>query len=265
MSPPLNELLDCAVAAARAAGLYALANKDRRSEVEVSTRHDLKLRLDGECQAIATSVILEHYPGHAVLGEEDEVHDQAGPGTSVEWVIDPIDGTVNYYHGLPLWCCSIAARVNGDSIAGVVYEPEADHLYSATRDDAAKMNGAPIEVSVVDRMEHAVFLTGLNQKVEGDASKHQAVQAVSNQAQKTRVLGSAALDMCRVAAGHAEIYWEAGIYTWDMAAASLIVRQAGGKTCTLKKLDEPHRLSFLATNAHLHERAREAIRNATEG
>lgn len=260
MHPPLDELLDCAIAAARTAGSHALQHADRRTDIDKATRHDIKLHLDRECQEAATAVIQQRYPSHAILGEEDAEPQNPPADTSLEWVIDPIDGTVNFFHGLPIWCSSVAVRSAEQSLAGVVFAPESDLIYAATADTPSTVNNVPIQVSGVDQIDEALLLTGLNQKHDGDLLVFDAVQTLSERVRKTRVLGAAALDMCRVAQGHAEAYWEAGIYTWDIAAAELIVRQAGGRTTTLKKLPEPHRMSFLATNSLLHDAFKDIIR-----
>lgn len=271
MQSSLNDLLDCAIEAARAAGSHATENPYRRTDIDSSTAHDIKLHLDRECQEIATEVILSRFPDHNILGEEDSpeaVNSKSEIGnqkSSLEWVIDPIDGTVNFFHGLPLWCSSVAVRLKGESLAGAVFAPESDLLYTATTECASTVNGEPIHVSEIDRVDEAMLLTGLNLKKDGDVSVFDTVRMLSETFRKTRILGSAALDMCRVASGQAEAYWEAGIYTWDIAAAELIVRQAGGRTCVIEQLGEPHRVSFMATNDRLHGAFRDLLKASAQG
>lgn len=255
---PLDELLDCAMIAATAAGRHALDNAHRRTEALSITRHDIKLRLDVECQAVATHKIHSRYPGAAILGEEDlpSVLDEnisSRNESGLEWVIDPIDGTVNFYHGLPLWCCSVAARRDNASLVGVVYAPELEVLYAATKESTATANDEPIHVSDVSTLENSLFLTSLNQKLDTDALLGDMISRISTSVRKTRVLGTAALDICRVAHGQADAYWEPGNYIWDVAAARLIVQQAGGSSSVLHTHPEPHRISFLATNGTLHK------------
>ena len=259
MNYSLSELLDCAVVAATAAGRHALSNSHRRTEALSITRHDIKLKLDVECQTVATNEIQSRYPGAAILGEEDAPSafddDKASTGdnSELEWVIDPIDGTVNFYHGLPLWCCSIAARRDDKSLVGVVFAPELDALYTATKETPATVNDVPIHVSDASTLETSLFLTSLNQKLDTDTPLDEMISRISDSVRKTRVLGAAALDICRVAHGQADAYWEPGNYIWDVAAAGLIVQQAGGSASVLHTHDDPHRISYLATNGLLHE------------
>ena len=137
--PPMNveptpqELLSCAVAAASAAGRHAYDNLSRRGSTLLNARHDVKLELDVECQRVAETVIRSRFPDHALLGEEDpEDRPEDLASGRLQWVIDPIDGTINFFHGLPHWCCSVAVRRGGDSLAGAVYAPVMDELYTAT-------------------------------------------------------------------------------------------------------------------------------------
>ena len=249
--PPLPELLKCAHQAAMAAGTHAFSNRHRRGEVMKSFDHDVKLKLDFECQEIATGVITSHYPDAHILGEEDS-HAAATPADLVEWVIDPIDGTVNFSHGLPIWCTSVAARWNGESVAGVIYAPALDQVFAATRETATTCNGDPIKVSSVRELSQAMILMGIYQHAASDPPALPIVTHIAKQVQKVRAFGSAALDMCHVACGAAEAYWEPGIYVWDMAAAGLIATQAGGRTEVLEDRGN-HRLSYLVTNGALHE------------
>ena len=261
MQYSIPDLLDCAVGAATAAGRHALGNSQRRKDALSITRHDIKLKLDVECQNVAVGMIHSRYPGAVVLGEEDQPTDRAhSDGVSansewseLEWVIDPIDGTVNFYHGLPLWCCSIAARKAGKSLVGVVFAPELDVLYTATIETPSTANDKPIHVSDTSTIADALFLTSLNQKLDTDLSANDVLMHISGKVRKTRVLGAAALDICRVAQGQADAYWEPGNYTWDVAAAGLIARQAGGTVGALHMHQEPHRMSYLATNGLLYE------------
>lgn len=251
-------LLEIAVAAARAAGGHALANRTRRMETDQVSAHDVKLKLDRECQAIAENSIRERQPKHAILGEETADGTSSPADSSYLWIIDPIDGTVNFSHGLPFWCCSVAVRFHGNTIAGAVYAPQFDELYTAAVGQRSECNGHPLQVSGRVRLSQSLVMTGLDQKVGPTLERYEIFRAIADSAQKARVMGVAALDMCRVASGQAEGYFEAGIYTWDIAAASLIVEQAGGLTETIAEAGG-HRLLFLATNGHIHGELRDLI------
>lgn len=258
----IDALLDTAILATRAAGRYAAKRRDRRTEVAAITAHDVKLLLDVESQAVAERVIRGRYPDHRILGEETAPNSPARePGDHYEWIIDPIDGTVNFSHGLPFWCCSIAVHRGGRVLAGAVFAPDFGDLYCAARGLPATLNGRPLRVSSVATLGQALIMTGVEQKTSIRARRPRIFQAISNNTQKTRVMGCAAVDICRVAAGQADGYFESGIYTWDVAAAGLIVEQAGGRIETLTD-NGRHRLAFMATNGRIHAPLRRLILQA---
>lgn len=255
MTPTPSQLLETAVKAARSAGLHALDNRHRRNETVMVAAHDVKLKLDLECQAIALDVVRTDFPTHAILAEEsaDKGQPADDPHRSpYTWIIDPIDGTVNFTHGLPWWCCSVAVTLDGTTVAGAVFAPAFDELFTAARGAHSHCNGRPLSVSAVATMKDAMVLTGLDQKMSTRMPRLSLFRDIADTVQKARVMGAAALDMCRVAAGQAEGYFESGIYTWDVAAASLIVEMAGGKAETLAH-PSPHQLMHMATNGAIHD------------
>ena len=249
--PSVRDYLDVAVAAARAAAGHAVRNRHRRHEVLARARHDVKLNLDVEAQDAAMQPIRARFPGHAILGEEGAGDAGGAAGTPYEWVIDPIDGTVNFSHGLPLWCSSVALRRNGRTIAGAVWAPDMNELYTASEDEPARLNGNPIRVSSVDRPEHAVVFTGLAKDIDPTFHPFALFERLTLGTQKTRIMGVAALDICHVACGQGDGYFEAGIYIWDIAAASLVVERAGGRSEVLREMPG-NRLFFLASNGLIH-------------
>lgn len=266
MTPDINPLLDCAVAAARKAGDHALANRDRRREANSVSPHDIKLKLDVECQAIAEGVIRNTFPDHAILGEEDPRTGTAAetpkfdPDT-VRWVIDPIDGTVNFAHGLPRWCCSIGVLQGERPVAGAIYAPVLGKLYTATHESDAMCNGEPIHVSDTATLKQSIVMTGVDRHRDGSVPPLAVFTALADTVQRPRIMGVAALDMCYVAEGGGDGYIETGIFLWDIAAATLIVEQAGGKTEILKH--EPgHRLQCLASNGHIHAELKDVVLRA---
>lgn len=251
MPPNFDALLECAVSAARAAGDHALSNYNRRHEVAERFAHDVKLRLDSESQRKAEAMIHRRFPDHRILGEESAV-EGLPPGSAPLWIIDPIDGTVNFQHGLPLWCSSVAVQVEGRVVAGAVYLPEMKECYTAGLETPALCNDKPIHVSGTSAMSESLVLTGLSKNMALHPYTAQVVEAISHQVQKVRIMGSAAVDICHVACGKAEGYVETGIYLWDIAAAGLIAERAGAKTEMLEQLGEI-RLRYLCTNGLIHE------------
>lgn len=253
---PLDDLLACAVEAATQATGHAVANRHRRHEVAAAFDHDLKLDLDSECQTRAEGVIRAAFPDHAVLAEEDL--DDAGT-SPYRWIVDPIDGTVNFSHGLPLWCCAVAAQHKGETVAGCVLGPDVDQCFTATVAAPAACNGTPISVSDVARLDRAMITTGLDDLTVRGYRRRELLARLAQSAQKVRIMGCAALDMCRVALGQVDGYFEAGVYDWDVEAAGLVTRQAGGKAEVLRRLDLPHQVSYVASNGQIHDALRERV------
>jgi myo-inositol-1(or 4)-monophosphatase len=247
--PPLDVLLDCAVLAARAAGDHARRHSARRTERHAETAHDVKLVLDRESQLRAAEAIHSRYPDHPILGEEIS-HDR--DPEQPRWIVDPIDGTVNFSHGWPLWCTAVAVEHGGRTLAGAVYAPELDELYTARAGEPALLNGRPLAVSSIDRLADALIQTDTNKEPFDFPVGAALYGALLNRAQKTRVTGSAALDICRVARGCAEGYTALGIYPWDTAAAALILEQSGGRFEVIEQLDHG-RFRAVASNGRVHE------------
>lgn len=259
-----NRLLECAREAAQAAGDHAHRNLHRRTDALVRTAHDVKLRLDVESQARAEAVIRSRFPGHAILGEEDTGPGSDGGDAEILWVVDPIDGTVNFSHGMPFWCTSIAALSRGRTLAGVVYAPALQQRYEATLGGGASCNGEPLRVSAVADLKDAIIMTGLDRNLSPALPPLALFHATGLAAQKARVMGSAAIDVCRVATGQADGYFEAGIYLWDIAAGRLIVEEAGGRTAVLREFGG-NRLSFAATNGLIHDAYVAVLEGAMRG
>ncbi len=251
--PSNKQLLDVCVEAARSAGSHALKNIHRNGEVAQRFDHDVKLVMDSECQRIAESIIHQHFPDHAILGEEGIIASQH----AFEWVIDPIDGTANYMRNLPSWCCSIAVRCDSEFLAGCVFVPVLNECYTATVDGPALCNGKPIHPSEVATLKNATLFTGLTKDIDERAIAFFGDTA--RQVHKIRIIGTAAIDVCHVACGRSDGYFEAGLYLWDIAAAGLIAERAGA-LCTAYPRDEEHGLRFLCTTALIHPAARKLVK-----
>jgi len=243
-----QQLKDTAIAAVRAAGEHALTNRNRRHEISEGFAHDVKLQLDLECQAIAEKTILAAFPDHFILGEEGS----AGVADAeYVWIIDPIDGTVNFHHGLAQWCSSIAVQHKKETVAGAVFAPMLNELFSATIDTPAECNGTIIHCSHVSDAAKALALTGVSKKVDTNPDAFPQFERLCRAVRKVRLMGAAALDICHVAAGQADVYVETSIFLWDVAAAGLIARRAGALTAKHHHTDV--HLSYICTNSHLLE------------
>ncbi len=255
MIPSATVLHTVAQQAARCAGEHVLTCLARRNDTVQVLRHDIKHKLDLEAQQAATATIRAAFPDHAILGEET-AHAPL-PDTAVRWVIDPIDGTINFTHGLPIWCCSVAAQVNEQTVAGAVFAPELGLLFEAQAGGPARCNGRLIRVSGTDRLDQALVHTGADRD---DLSKNsfRFFNRLAELAQRPRIMGAAALDICWVAAGMADAYFESGIYIWDMAAAGLILTCAGG-TCEVLQAYPHYKMAVLASNGNLQPPLRNTL------
>lgn len=225
MTPDYSSELNVAVDAARVAGEFLRQRFEAPKSVNAESAHDLKLQLDKDTQQLITDRLRAAFPAYSVLGEEGETG-----LTSAEsvWIVDPIDGTVNYFYGIPLFCVSIALQVRGRLVLGCVYDPMRDECFTAIAGAEPCLNGCSIAVSARQRMAEAIVFIGHGRH---DGSGEVGVRRfahISAQVRKVRILGSAALTICYIAAGRFDAYIENRINLWDFAAARVILECAGG-------------------------------------
>ena len=189
---------------------------------------DLVTSVDLEVERMCRDTIAERFPGHGVLAEELENDIQQTDGRHC-WVFDPVDGTVNYAHGLPLFCSCLALEVDGRPEVAAVLDPTRPELFTAERGVGAWLDGAPLRVSNADAMLDAMLCTGFPYDVHETLDEVVGLfGAFVSRARAVRRLGSAALDLCYVAAGRFDGFWEQRLHPWDLSAASLVVEEAGG-------------------------------------
>jgi myo-inositol-1(or 4)-monophosphatase len=246
--------LDLAIAAARAAGELIGRAFGVQHEAEHKGRIDLVTAYDRRSEALIRDMLLPGLPGSVFLGEE------SGGGLlgSTEqpcWVVDPIDGTTNFARGYPFFAVSIGLVEAGVRRLGVVYNPVLDELFTGVRGEGARLNGAPIRVSAAGEIDSALVASGFPYDVgETDADNSREWRAVTRRALSMRCDGCASLDLCYVAAGRLDAYWELDIEPWDVAAGSLIVEEAGGR---VSRVDgSAWRLGnrgIAATNGRIHD------------
>jgi len=219
-------LLITAREAAQAAGGFIRGHFEKELNVDAAEAHDIKLELDRRSQALIESMVLGIFPDHAIYGEEGMRGD---PNAADQWIIDPIDGTVNFFYGIPHFAISIAHRRDGVITTGVIYDPMRDELWEASR-AAGKvtLNGRPIRVSSRKKLSDAIVSIGVS-KTEAAIEKGLPILGdMMRSARKTRMMGSAALDIAYVAGGRLDAYIESQISLWDIAAGALMVELAGG-------------------------------------
>ena len=224
----MQALLNTAVQAARRAGDTAMRYVQRLDELKVrsKSRNEFVTQVDLAAEQAIIEKIRDRHPDHGILGEETG---RQG-GEEVVWIIDPLDGTTNYVHGFPMFAVSIGVQVKGRMEAGVVYDPSRQELFTAVRGSGAQLDGRRIRVNPKTPLEGALIGTGFPYR-ENDRWMEQYInqfRAVMNVAGDVRRPGSAALDLSYLAAGRMDGFWEFGLQIWDIAAGSLILREAGG-------------------------------------
>jgi myo-inositol-1(or 4)-monophosphatase len=226
----LKTALAVSIKAARAAGQVMHANWHKPKRVNSAEAHDIKLELDVRCQALIEKILAAAFPEIPVLGEEGNTGD-----TSAEyrWVIDPIDGTVNYYFGLPHAATSIALQHRGESVVGVIYDPFTDEIWTTTKGQPTRLNGKIVRVSNRTKIEDCIIAMGFSKSQDNLEKSLPHMIQISRRAKKMRIMGSAALELVYVASGRLDAYVERTINLWDVAAGSLLVENAGGEFYTV--------------------------------
>ena len=221
----MKQYLNAAEKAALAAGNLLSQNFQRQKRVTAVAAHDIKLEIDVQAQELIGKLLLEEFPAHALYGEEGIVGDQS---SDHQWIVDPLDGTVNYFYGIPHFCVSIALRRRKEIVVGAIYDPIRNEMWTGQRGEVSKLNGTPIHVSDRAQLAEAVISIGLAKTGETINTNFPLLKQMIHRVRKCRILGSAALDLAYVACGRFDAYIETGISLWDIAAGSLLVENAGG-------------------------------------
>ncbi len=247
-------MLNVAVEAAREAGRFLKLNvgKVRSVEVKQGEERNLVSEIDRGAEAKIISIIQRHYPQHAILAEESG--GSLAPA-DVRWIIDPLDGTTNFLHGVPIFCVSIGIERKGELVAGVVYDPNLDELFTAEKGAGAFLNGRRLKVSSSSSLADSLLVTGFPYNITanpGNTVEHFVHFLMA--ARGVRRLGSAALDLSYVAAGRFDGFWEVSLNPWDMAAGALFIQEAGGKISDMR--GNPlsiYQKTVLASNGTIHD------------
>lgn len=253
----MDDLLLDAIDIARNAGrtIRPYFRSDRLDIHSKLNEADIVTAADKASEAIIVKSIKHLYPSHSILSEEmgAENHD-----SEYRWVIDPLDGTTNFSAGIPIFAVSIGIEHNGTPIVGVVYDPVLDELFTAVKGQGAFLNGTPIHVKGNDRLDRAVVSTGF--PVDKDVNPDNNLDNVARVlplVRGMRRLGSAAMDICYVAAGFTDAYWEMNLHEWDVAAALLILDEAGGESYRFR---DNRNISVIASDRNLMRQLKELIR-----
>jgi myo-inositol-1(or 4)-monophosphatase len=250
------QYLDTAIELARSAGDILKHYAGRDKQVELKGRANLVTVADKESEQDIIRGIRERYPGHAILAEESGALLAAEPASAaVRWIIDPLDGTTNFAHGYPFYCVSIGVEENGAMVCGAVYDPVRDEMYGAARGRGAFCNGVRLEVSATTRLPDALLITGFPYNFRDRLETvMQQFRAFLVESRAVRRGGSAALDLCYLAAGRLDGFWELDLQPWDTAAGQVIAEEAGARITDFGGAPfSPFKKEILASNGRLHE------------
>jgi len=228
----MDPIVNIGIKAARRAGQFIVRYLDRLEQVSVEKkgRRDFVSEIDRMAEQDIIDTIHHAYPSHSILAEESG-STEGETKEEFEWVIDPLDGTTNFLHGHPHFCVSLGVRKNGVVHHAIIFDPLRDELFTATRSKGAQLNGRRMRTSGKSSLDEALVASGfpLRDLTKLDPSMR-ILRAVLPKVSDVKVSGSAALDLAYVACGRLDGYWESGLKAWDMAAGSLLVREAGGLT-----------------------------------
>ena len=253
--------LATAVEAVIHAGDVQLARVGEQQRIEKKGTIDLVTETDREIERQFRSLIAGRFPSHEVLGEEFSPAADRERVPEFCWLFDPIDGTTNFAHGLPIFCASLALEINGEAVAAAVYDPNRRELFTAERGSGAWLNGVPLHVTSETNLIDSLLCTGFPYDVQQKPDELVGLFAhFLGVSRAVRRLGSAAIDLCYVAAGRLDGFWEMHLAPWDIAAGSLIVAEAGGRVTSIDGTRfGSRRGNVLASNGPIHEQMMQAI------
>lgn len=255
------EFLKTAKTAALKAGGILRENINSSRSISYKGEINLVTEMDRRSEQVIVETILSSFPGHGILAEEEARVDN---GSEFRWIIDPLDGTTNYAHGYPCFSVSIALEAAGEVIVGVVYDPMRNELFSAIKGGGAYLNERRIMVSKTNRLIHSLLATGFPyDRATSNENNLAYFIALLMASQEVRRDGSAALDLCYVAAGRFDGFWELKLQPWDVAAGSLIVLEAGGKVTNIAgNVFDMHDRVVVASNGLIHDQMIEMLKGA---
>jgi myo-inositol-1(or 4)-monophosphatase len=247
----MENFLSAAIEIAREAGALLNGRFERPHEISYKRPMDIVTEADRRSEALITGRLREIFPSHSIVAEEGGNYKS---NSDYCWYVDPLDGTTNFAHGFPVFCVSLGLALRDEVIAGVIYDPTRDELYTAERGSGAFRNGQPLRVSRIDALSEGLLATGFPPHSTDHERNLQYYFHFTRVSHGVRRAGSAALDLCTVAAGRFEGFWELKLNPWDKAAGVLMVTEAGGQITDLS--GGPFNLladEIFASNGLVHE------------
>ena len=248
----IDGIREVALRAAKEAGAIIRQGLEQARTIEYKGEKNLVTDIDRRSEEVIATLVRRELPGHSLMSEEGT---RLQGDSGYRWFVDPLDGTTNYAHGYPCFCVSIGVEKDGEMIYGVVYDPSLEELFTAQRGEGAFLNGKRLHVSAVSRLSDALLATGFPPDV-ANAQENNLNHFINfiKRAQAVRRPGSAVLDLCYVAAGRFDGFWELRLNPWDVAAGALMVREAGGRVTDLQgqslSLSRPR---IVASNSVIHD------------
>ncbi len=267
MTPPDPRFLATAVEIVLRAGEIQQHRRHTGFRIDKKGTIDLVTEVDLECERLCRQILAERFPEHDILAEELSAGPSEPSRARYRWVFDPLDGTTNYAHGLPVYCASLALEHDGRAIVGAVFDPTRQELFTAERGGGAYLNGAPLRPSTTATLLDSLLVTGfpydVHRKLDELVDMFGAFLGASR---AVRRLGSAALDLCYVAAGRFDGFWEQFLKPWDVAAGALIVEEAGGRISGMDGTPfDPRSAHLVASNGPLHAEMLAVIATRRQG
>jgi myo-inositol-1(or 4)-monophosphatase len=259
----MNAFLQAAIEIAQEAGAILRADHERPKSITYKGEVDLVTESDRRSEAVVVSRLRECFPDHAIVAEEGSGREAAG--AKYCWHIDPLDGTTNFAHGYPCFAVSLGLVEDGEPIVGVVLNPVYNELFSAARGEGAHLNNRPIRVSSVASLSQSLVATGFPTHHRKKSANINYYWEFTLRSHGVRRDGAAALDLCSVACGRFDGFWEFGLKSWDTAAGAVLVREAGGMVTDLRGDPyQPGTRVMIASNGKLHGEMREIIARVAE-
>ena len=254
----MKKFLDVAVEAAREAGTMLRAEFGCPKQISYKGEVDIVTESDRRAEALIAARLRREFPDHAIIAEEGTVG--AAAGAKFTWHVDPLDGTTNFAHGYPCFGVSIGLVQDGKPLVGAVLNPVADEMFTAMRGEGAYLNGTRIQVSPIEALAESLVCTGFPPKHRRSSVNMSYYWEFTLRSHGVRRDGSAALDLCAVACGRFEAFWEFGLNSWDTSAGMLMVTEAGGTVTDLSGAPyQPGDKEMLATNGRIHDEMQQVI------
>ena len=245
--------LEVAVAAAREAGAIIAAAMDRPKTISYKGEVDLVTETDKKSEAVILQRLRSEFPAHAIIAEEGGASG-AGASAEYQWFVDPLDGTTNFAHGYPVFAVSLGLLQHGEPLVGAIYNPVSKEMFTAIRGEGAYRNESSIRVSTVSKLSQSLLATGFPTHKRVQNPNIHYYWEFTLHSHGVRRAGAAALDVCSVACGQFDGFWEFGLKSWDTAAGILLVQEAGGRISNFSGgLYRPGDFECLASNALIHE------------